>query len=157
TVSQIVPTNVTFVSASSTRGSCTNSGGTMHCDVGAMASGEIVTVTLRLRPIAVGVVTHDARVTAGPLDYNLFNNGASALTTVLPPTLNIFDASVTEGDASPVNLQFAVRLTGSNSVPVSVFFATLDGTAQAGLDYVATNGVLVFAPGEINKVLSVAV
>jgi dienelactone hydrolase len=32
--------------------------------------------------------------------------------------------------------------------PVSVDFATVDGAAQAGADYVATGGTLTFAPGE---------
>ncbi|MCL4852387.1 MAG: hypothetical protein KJZ78_13515, partial [Bryobacteraceae bacterium] len=39
----------------------------------------------------------------------------------------------------------------------SVAYATADGTAQAGLDYIATSGTLVFAPGETTKTIRVPV
>jgi uncharacterized repeat protein (TIGR01451 family) len=40
---------------------------------------------------------------------------------------------------------------------VSVHFATADGTAQAGLEYLPTNGTLSFASGEIAKTFNVSV
>ena len=40
---------------------------------------------------------------------------------------------------------------------MTVEFATADLTAQAGTDYTATNGLLTFAPGETNKIITVAV
>ncbi|PYI88032.1 MAG: hypothetical protein DME26_04300, partial [Verrucomicrobia bacterium] len=43
------------------------------------------------------------------------------------------------------------------SVPVSVDFATANGTALAGSDYVSTNGTITFLPGETNRVIVVAV
>jgi hypothetical protein len=40
---------------------------------------------------------------------------------------------------------------------VTIDFATADGTAVAGVDYVATLGTLTFAPGETTKTITVPV
>jgi hypothetical protein len=47
-----------------------------------------------------------------------------------------------------------VRLGGDGST-VTVHYATADGTATAGSDYVATSGTLTFGPGETTKQISV--
>ena len=54
------------------------------------------------------------------------------------------------------NAVISVILTGSPSVSVSVDFATYDGTATAGVDYVATTGTLVFAVGDVSNTFNVA-
>ena len=40
---------------------------------------------------------------------------------------------------------------------MTVSYATSDGTAEAGADYTETSGTLTFAPGEMNKTVSVAI
>src|SRR5947207_9446773 len=63
------------------------------------------------------------------------------------PSLSIDDVAVTEGPPGGTNSAvFTVRLAGLSSLPVSVDFVTQDGTANAGLDYVAQSGTLTFAP-----------
>ena len=62
-----------------------------------------------------------------------------------PPSLRIGDASVAE---SAEALSFAVTLSAVSGRMVSVAYATSDGTATAGLDYVATSGTLVVPAGE---------
>jgi len=52
---------------------------------------------------------------------------------------------------------FTVSLPGVSNVPVSVQFATQDGTATAPSDYLATSGTLVFQPGETSKTIAVHV
>ena len=44
-----------------------------------------------------------------------------------------------------------------SSEPVTVNYATADGTAKAGEDYTATSGTLTFAPGEIEKTVAVSI
>jgi uncharacterized delta-60 repeat protein len=51
----------------------------------------------------------------------------------------------------------AVRRTGSNSGSVSINYLTSNGTATAGLDYVAQSGAVTFGPGETNKVIQIPV
>ncbi|MGH8022195.1 MAG: beta strand repeat-containing protein, partial [Limisphaerales bacterium] len=48
-------------------------------------------------------------------------------------------------------------ILNSNSIPLSVNFATADGTAQAGADYVATNGVLIFTNGIATNWITVSI
>jgi hypothetical protein len=50
---------------------------------------------------------------------------------------------------------FKVRIFCPRSQTVTVSYATANGTALAGADYVATSGTLTFAPGETEKTVSV--
>src|SRR5205823_9745060 len=45
----------------------------------------------------------------------------------------------------------------ASDVPVTVNYATEDGTATAGKDYLAAGGTLTFAPGETSKNVDVTV
>src|SRR5207249_219602 len=51
----------------------------------------------------------------------------------------------------------AVQRTGSANGTVAVNYLTSNGTATAGPDYAAQAGVLMFGPGETNKVFSVPI
>ena len=86
-------------------------------------------------------------------DVTVAFGGASA-TVPGPARIRVADARASEGkDAS---LDFAVTLHRAASGPVSVDYATADGTATAGADYTATSGTLAFAAGETAKTVSVA-
>ena len=72
-----------------------------------------------------------------------------------PARLTVKGGKAREGkDAS---IDFAVTLSRAVAGPVTVDYATADGTATAGEDYTATSGALTFAPGETGKTVSVAV
>ncbi len=83
--------------------------------------------------------------------------GADYTVTTRAPGLSIGDAKVSEGNGGSSNLVFTVRLSGAASSPVTVAYATADGTALAGSDYVASSGSLSFAAGITSRTLSVAV
>ena len=79
--------------------------------------------------------------------------GAASATVRGPARIRVADARAKEGkDAS---LDFAVTLSRAASGPVSVDYATKDGTAAAGADYTAASGTLTFAAGETEKTVSV--
>ena len=59
--------------------------------------------------------------------------------------------SVPEGDAGTTDAVFAVRLWHATAHRVSVRFATADGSARAGADYVTSRGVIVFKPRQTSK------
>ena len=68
------------------------------------------------------------------------------------------DASIVEGDFGTSALAFDITLDATSSLPVTVNFATLDGTAAAGSDYLAPlPGTLIFAPGETVKTVVVEI
>lgn len=73
------------------------------------------------------------------------------------PALTISDAVVEEGQSGQTAIVFTVSLSKTSSKPVSVNFATADGTAEAGSDYASKAGLLTFAPGEKSKSIKVLV
>ena len=73
------------------------------------------------------------------------------------PSLSINDVTVTEGQSGIVNANFAVALSAPSGQTVSVGYATGDGSATAGSDYVGTGGNLVFNPGDTTKTVVVQV
>ncbi len=75
----------------------------------------------------------------------------------LVPTLVINNATVTAPAGGTTNVVFTVTLSAPDTQPVSINFATADGTARAGTDYVATNGTLTFPPGITTLVIPVSV
>ena len=82
-------------------------------------------------------------------------SNASSATIGGPVRLRVAGGKAREGrDAS---LDFAVTLNRAAAHEVSVDYATRDGTATAGADYAAASGTLVFAAGETEKTVSVAI
>lgn len=74
-----------------------------------------------------------------------------------PPTLRIGDVAVPEGNVSTTPATVTVGLDKPADTPVTVRWATADGTATAAGDYTAGQGVLTFAPGETSKQVTVPV
>ena len=62
------------------------------------------------------------------------------------PSLTVGDASVTEGNSGTQDLAFTVTLSAQATTPVTVAYATGNGTAIAGSDYTSASGTLTFAP-----------
>jgi hypothetical protein len=75
----------------------------------------------------------------------------------LLPNLSIADIAVTEGNSGTVNAVFTVTLSEVSAQAVTVNFATANGTATAGSDYVSNSASLTFNPGETSKNISVTV
>src|SRR5580765_3318360 len=53
--------------------------------------------------------------------------------------------------------KLSVQRSGEMTSTVSVDYATSDGTATAGLDYIAQSGRLTFAPFETNKTVTIPI
>ncbi len=66
-------------------------------------------------------------------------------------------SSVAEGDSGTASLDFPVWLSEPSSSPVTVSFATEDGTASQGVDYTPLSGSMVLPAGETNGVIQVSV
>jgi hypothetical protein len=75
------------------------------------------------------------------------------------PLLRISDTVVAaEGDDGPdASATFTVTLVGDTAQVVVVDYATGDGTASAGADYLAASGTLTWNPGELVKTVSITV
>ncbi len=79
---------------------------------------------------------------------------ALAVTVPGPAALTVRNETAREGAGAA--LRFRVSLSRGVAGPVTVDYATRDGSAKAGEDYEAASGTLVFAPGETRKTVSVA-
>ncbi|MDD1417731.1 SBBP repeat-containing protein [Dolichospermum sp. ST_sed1] len=121
-----------------------------------------------------------ATVTVTPTDDNIFEVTETAVLTLTSgtgyilgttssatvnitdndpqPTISINDVAVIEGNSGTTNATFTVTLSNTSSQPITVNYATANGTATtADLDYNAANATISFAPGEISKTVTVAV
>ena len=118
---------------------------TVTADDGAVTSVQVPANGLALNGGAIVGPTGLAAALAHP--------EASRMGTPAAPALSVADASAAEGGT----LVFAVTLDRAAAAVVAVDWATSDDTAQAGKDYNAASGTLVFAPGETARTVHVAV
>lgn len=96
------------------------------------------------------------QITLTPADAPL---GISSATLVIAGDEAQFSFSQPDYQVSETGGVFTVTVVRSpeGTGPVSVDFATVDGTALAGLDYVPTNGTLVFAPNQFTNSFTVTI
>ncbi|MBM4074354.1 MAG: hypothetical protein FJ267_01760, partial [Planctomycetes bacterium] len=69
----------------------------------------------------------------------------------------ISDASIVEPASGQAQMVFTLTRTGNLANGLDVKFETQNGTAQAGVDYVAKSGIAHFAPGGNTTTIEVAV
>jgi hypothetical protein len=98
----------------------------------------------------------------GSLDVVTANYGWNTMSVLLNgvrplPSLNIGDATVTEGNSGTRSATFTVTLSAASGQPVTVAYATADGTAAAGSDYRATSGTLTIPAGQTTGTMTVPV
>ncbi|HEY1600283.1 MAG TPA: cellulose binding domain-containing protein [Pirellulales bacterium] len=92
---------------------------------------------------------------AGVTPANYVINGVTSGNPL--PGLSVSDVSQAEGNSGTTNFLFNVTLSAASTAPVTVKYATANGTATAGSDYTATSGTLTFAAGQTTKQVAVPV
>jgi hypothetical protein len=85
---------------------------------------------------------------SGPTNGATIGTPGTAVQTIVNDdfvlgTLSVNDVRILEGNSGTSTATFTVTYSGPNA-PVSVQYATANGTATAGVDYVAANGTLNF-------------
>jgi len=107
-----------------------------------VAEGPLL-VTLRLHdPVGAGLALDAAVLTIRDVDH------------LVSVRLSSFKYSTTDADSEA---QVTVLRAGNLQSPASVDFETVDDSAKAGIDYLATSGTLSFAPGETAQSFPVAI
>jgi uncharacterized repeat protein (TIGR01451 family) len=79
-----LPRNATFVSASPSQGTCTRSGVVVTCQLGTIAAGQTVVVRIVVQPTEPGTITNRAFVSSAATDSHTANNQDAESTQVLP-------------------------------------------------------------------------
>lgn len=82
-------TGVPFVSVASDQGSCSRSGNTSTCRIPSLASGTTATISLTLKPSAVGTVNNSASAISNEPDSDSADNSTSENTTIVLPPVQI--------------------------------------------------------------------
>ncbi|HSD66742.1 MAG TPA: FG-GAP-like repeat-containing protein [Vicinamibacteria bacterium] len=84
--------------------------------------------------------------TKGPAITN-FSVDDVSIETCPPPTLSVGDVTVTEGDSGITDALVSLTLDGPTTSLVTASYATADGSAAAGSDYLPASGVVTIPPG----------
>jgi hypothetical protein len=74
-----------------------------------------------------------------------------------PPALTITDVTLTEGNTGTRSARFTVTLSAGYGQPVTIAYATANGTATAGSDYQASSGTLTIPTGQTTGTIIVLV
>jgi uncharacterized delta-60 repeat protein/uncharacterized repeat protein (TIGR01451 family) len=91
------------------------------------------------------------------LDPIAVNNVSTMATPVSPLVVSVGNASFPEGNSGVSYALFPVTLNLPSWQTVTVRYATTSGGTATAADYSPTSGVITFAPGETQKMISVPV
>jgi hypothetical protein len=73
------------------------------------------------------------------------------------PSITVNDVRVTEGNGGTRATSYTVTLSAPSDQPVTVAYATGNGTATAGGDYQAASGTLIIPAGQTTGTVTVPV
>ncbi|MCE2700929.1 MAG: Calx-beta domain-containing protein [Nostocales cyanobacterium LE14-WE4] len=74
------------------------------------------------------------------------------------PSINLSaNQTIVEGNTNPQNVTYTVTLSSTSPQPITVQYATANGTATAGLDHTSTNVTLIFNPGVTSQVINIPI
>jgi uncharacterized repeat protein (TIGR01451 family) len=129
-----LPANLSFTSASASQGTFSASNGVVTFTVGTVASGGTVTASVTAQANEDGSATDTASVSSSSPDPNTANNSASATTSLAEPAINVSGAKTTRSKTL-TNFQVATFTHANGVEPASAFTATIhwgDGTTSTG-------------------------
>ena len=150
TLTDELPADVSFVSASSTQGSCAASGSTVTCELGDLDQNSNVSVTITVNVTAASGTTleNTASVSSTLIDPNMQNNSATINTDVQASAdMSAYAAADPYYVLSGEHVTYTVDVT--NNGPNATTSATLTGTLAPGVtlnDTVNNYGVCTSAP-----------
>jgi uncharacterized repeat protein (TIGR01451 family) len=80
-----LPEEVDYISVSSTKGSCSETGGVVTCNLTTINNGDVVTAIITVVPNIIGDICNSAEVSASETDSNPLDNSVTECTTVFEP------------------------------------------------------------------------
>lgn len=99
TLTDPLPANTNYISASSSQGTCSGTS-TVTCNIGSMAAGASVTVTITLTPSVEGSISNRVDVAAAESDTNPVNNFVTQTTNVTIGTVYTVNSTADTNDGA---------------------------------------------------------
>ena len=135
-----LPAGLTFVSASSSVGTASNSGGVITANLGDLAPGASATITVVATPSAASSLTNTAMVSTSAGDVNLSNNTASATTTVnTAAQANVSITKIASPDPDTVGQNLTYTITVQNSGGADAAGTSVSDVLPAGVTFVSSS------------------
>ncbi|MDB6035888.1 MAG: uncharacterized protein JWM16_6226 [Verrucomicrobiales bacterium] len=136
TVTNRISAGMTFVSAASSRGSCTQSGGLVTCALGTLTNNTSAIITINVTPTSAGTASSIAGVASPQVERDFVNNLATNSTLVR----GYADLAVSIV-ASPATIYASsntvLTLTVTNPGPSAASSIVLSNVMPTGLDVVS--------------------
>lgn len=139
----------------------------------AFLNGKVAGIASYITSLSQGTVHPDINTTANDSSYGeigawqrvsayqqTLDQAIRAHYTNAPTTPAQVQTSVVEGNSGVTDAYFLLQFTGMRTDPtkiLSVDYATRDGTATAGQDYIAVKGTLNIYPNETQAVIAVEI
>jgi uncharacterized repeat protein (TIGR01451 family) len=134
TLTDALPSNLTYTSATASQGTFRVSGGVVTFSAATMAFGGTFTASVTALVAEDGSTSDTATVSSSNPDPNPANNNASATTSFTEPAINVSGPIHTKNRRLS-NVQVATFTHANGVEPASAFMATInwgDGTTSAG-------------------------
>jgi Ca2+-binding RTX toxin-like protein len=148
--------------------SYTTSNGTAISSSDYLGQGGLLTFAPgeTVKTVRVSLISDTGVEPSENFNFRLFNPSANATIARNVATATIIDNDASAGtpvvsindfviDEAAKEANFVITLNKPNTAVVSMNYATQNGAALAGSDFVATSGTLSFAPGETTKTVKV--
>ena len=163
-VLDVLPPNVSFVSATPSQGACANITGTVTCDLGSLLNGGSATIVLEVIPAISGLLTNTVTVSSGTLELGtwtldpVLTNNAATVITPIQPVANLGLAMSGPPSAGLLNQPFNYLLTVSNAGPDAASGVLVSNVFPAGMAFVsaaASQGQCTNAGGVVSCSLGI--
>ena len=151
-VTDVLPATVSFVSATSAQGACSNAAGVVACGIPSLASGAVAQIALTVTPTLVGMMTNVVTVASDEIDSLASNNST---TNVLAANVAAdLAVSVTGGAASaPVNSILTYDVVVTNRGPSSALGVVLTNLLPAGFTFVSASSTIGSCEAQAGRVV----
>lgn len=132
-----LPPLFAFVSAVSSQGNCSYANGLLTCDLGSLATGTNITVSVVVQPLGMGAATNVLTAVCSAELYPSNNVATAALTVVSPPLINMPLTNQTASANGQIVL--GVSVTGSLPLQYQWFFNGTNLVSESSSSLTLTN------------------
>jgi uncharacterized repeat protein (TIGR01451 family) len=139
TVTDSLPSQVSFASYTSTQGTCNQASGTVTCSVGTLPLGNstAITLTVNVNPGSSGSISNTASVSSDTSDPVSTNNSATQ-TTLIGSVADLSVATTDSPDPVLIGHPLSYTLSAFNSGPSSATGVTLTDHLPSQVSYVGS-------------------